>query len=241
VIPAVAFGMMAAAGSAAAQDTSHVALDTARIGRILGVFDDRTGQPIADVEITDLLAERTFRTQEAGLIGLAGFRRQHDSAAVHVRKVGYADTAFVVLLAAADTVPVQIFLRHVSVLEAMVAHATELPLSGNMRDFDSRRSNPTYGAHFVTPAEIPPDDPRTIGDVLFTIGYPRSTLRCPADRVRLYVDGRAKSYVTRAGATGIDLDLSEPASHYEAIEYYPGGFAPPEFTACSLVLWTRGS
>src|ERR1700710_1954340 len=91
--------------------------------RILGVFDSESGLPLTDVEVVDLLTDNTYRTQAAGLVGLWVFQSRNDSVAVRVRKIGYADTAFVVMVAAGDTVPVPVFLRKAVELSAMITEA----------------------------------------------------------------------------------------------------------------------
>lgn len=240
---AASAALVALARGADAQDTTRRASPAPSppsVGRILGVFDDQSGQPLADVEIVDLLTGSSFRTQASGLIGLAGFARQHDSAAVRIRKLGFSDTSFVVMLGIADTTPVQVFLRRATQLDAVISSApSDAGLTGNMREFAGRMRDKTLHGKYVTPAQLPPNDPRRLGDVLFDIGFGRGTLRC-AHGLRIFINGRQSTVVSTDDWGAVPIDLKEPAVHYEAIEYYPGS-GPLEYGGCSLLLWTRGS
>jgi hypothetical protein len=248
---------------AAQQDTSTApSRQTSSLGRILGVFDEQTSAPVADAEIVDVLGEQTFRTRESGLIGLGGFRRQNDSAVVRVRKVGYRDTTFLIMLGAADTVPSQLFLRRMSRLDAMITSAASTSgMSGNMREFSDRMNDRAIHGKFVTPADLPWGDPRRLGDVLEQKGI---NPRLCGERTKVYVNGvrirndgntYTKTVMQPDGRGGFvmkeltlplhpgekrsPIDVDEPAIHYQAIEVYADGGGPTQFDGCSIVLWTR--
>jgi hypothetical protein len=97
-----------------AQDSSRTAQHGGH--RILGVFDAISGAPLDAVDVIDLFVDDVYRTSASGLVGLWAFHSRHDSAAVRVRKVGYRDTSFVVMVAASDTLPISIFLEHATAL-----------------------------------------------------------------------------------------------------------------------------
>ena len=205
------------------------------VGRILGVFDDQSNAPIGNVEVVDVLASRTFRTEASGLIGLAGFRRQHDSAVVRVRKLGYRDTTMLVMLGAADTVPMQLFIHRVTTLPRVITEALETKHRiGGMAEFDERFNDQSLRGKFLTPAELRKNDTRTLADLLRSLGYPAA--HC--FQARIFLDGRRVVTPTRTGNLG-SHDLDDTAQHYEAVEFYPGAAAPIEYGRCSILLWSR--
>jgi hypothetical protein len=216
-------------------------------GRLLGVFDSETAVPLEGVEVIDLLGTQlSLATKAAGLVSLRGFKNQHDSAAVRVRKIGYRDTSFIVLVGPADTVPITLALERIAVdLDPVLTTAHESRRSFNMQGFEERRTNKALRGSFVTPEELRAKwDGQVLGIVFATHGMrpmPRgptsmTTTRC---RTLYYVNGVIGS---------IDPN-KEVADSFEAIEYYPDWkMAPPQYVGsfaanvCGIyVLWMRGS
>jgi hypothetical protein len=195
-----------------------------QLGRLIGVFDELTSAPVADAEIIDVIAEQSFRTLSSGLIGLAGFHRQNDSAVVEVRKFGYQDTIFLVMLAPADTVPVSIFLHRATGLPAVIteALATKRGL-GPLREFNERRSDPAIHGTFIGPETMRKNDQRLLGELVADF----QTGRCVNPKI------------FRNGVASSALDLTEPVSNFLAIEYYSGIGGPSRFPPCSLLIWDR--
>jgi hypothetical protein len=248
-ISLIALAVALGGGSLMAQKDTATAprVPRAAVGRLLGVFDEQSSAPILDAEVVDGLSEQSFRTQESGLIGLAGFRRQNDSAVVRVRKVGYRDTTLLVMLGPADTVPVLVFIHRVTTLPKVITEAIETKHKiGGMREFEDRLNDKSNQGKFVTPEELRKNDSRTLADVLSSIGYPGG--RCT--QVRFFLDGRfvyaaltttlSKTNKNHSNAVG-SIDLNQSVVAYDAIEFYGRAAAPMEYGPCSVLLWSRGS
>ena len=227
-------------------------------GRIIGVFDDESGEPIPNAEVIDLFVGAVAHTESHGLAELSQFKSQNDSAVVRIRKIGYADTSLIVMVGAADTVPLQINLHRAAVdLPALIAHAREVtaPESPMLAEFDERRKE-GFG-HFMDGAEL-----RNSVDNHSFVNYLASHLPglsltqkhrindptylsstrygklCP---ISLYVDGVA----IYAPGRGEMPDLATYNSEdYAAVEYYTTGTVPTQYNATGsscgvLLLWRR--
>ena len=229
-----------AATLATAQDSAKVTPRS--VGRILGVFDTESGLPLEGADVVDRIGGGVARTQRAGLVGMAAFRSQNDSAVVTVRKIGYADTTILVMVGAADTVPTQIFLRHVTALDSVIVNATEvehLPL--HLRDFEDRvRDAKETGAKTIGPGDMRKNDGRRLYDFLLSKGISPGQ-RCR--QVGVYRNGVPYRPVTIAyGSPGIP---DESVDEYDAVVFYTGAQMPAEFRrtggGCAvLLLYTRG-
>lgn len=230
------------ASAAQAQDTAAT-VTRSSVGRILGVFDGQSALPVEGADVVDRIGGGVIRTQRSGLVGLAAFASQHDSSVVTVRKIGYADTTILVMRGVADTVPVQVFLRHVTALDSMIVTAKEvehLPL--HLRDFEQRMltDTKTLGAKAIGPVEMRKNDGRKLYDFLLGKGIGGGQ-RCR--RFGVYLNGVPFQPLTIApGSPGIPDD---DVDHYDAIMFYTGAQMPAEFrrtgSGCAaLLLYARG-
>jgi hypothetical protein len=228
------------ASLACGQDAATVAPKS--VGRIIGVFDTETSLPLEGVDVIDRIGGGTARTQRSGLVGMAAFTSQHDSAVVTVRKIGYADTTFLVMVGATDTVPLQIFMRHVAALDSVVITAREtehMPLY--LKDFEERMLGAkATGAKTVGPAEMRKNDGRRLYDLLLSKGITAGQ-RCR--RIGVYLNGAPYRPVTIAqGSPGVP---DESVDDYDAVVFYTGAEMPVEFRRTSggcavLLLYSRG-
>jgi hypothetical protein len=225
---------------ARAQDSVKVA--SKGVGRIVGVFDADSGEPLEGADVVDRIGGGVLRTVKSGLVGLASFTSQHDSAVVTVRKIGYADTTLLVMTRATDTVPVPVFLRHVTALDSVVvtAHETDhFPIY--LRDFETRLLDAkATGAKTIGPAEMRKNDGRRLYNFLLSKGITNSR-RC--GRVGVYLNGVPYRPATIApGSPGIP---DENVDEYDAVVFYTGAQMPAEFRRTSggcavLLLYGRG-
>jgi hypothetical protein len=226
--------------TASAQDSTKT---PPKIGRILGVFDTQSSLPLEGVDVVDRIGGGTIRTGRAGLVGLGAFERQHDSSVVTIRKIGYADTTVLVMMGPVDTVPVQIFLRHVTALDSMIITATQAehaPLY--LRDFEQRSLNDTkvLGARAFGPAEMRKNDGRKLYNFLLDKGIGAGQ-RCRTFGV--YLNGAPyKPLIVAPGSPGIPDD---DVDNYDAIVFYTGAQMPMEFRrtgggCAALLLYARG-
>jgi len=230
-----------AASPALAQDTTKVTLKS--VGRILGVFDAESGLALEGADVIDRIGGIALRTQRSGLVGLAGFANQHDSAVVTVRKIGYADTTFLAMTGASDTVPMQVFLRHVTTLDSMIVTAKEvehMPLY--LRDYEERtRDAKATGAKLVAPLEMRKNDGRKLWDFLRSKGIANNLSRC--GRVGVYLNG--VPYRPTAVAPGSPGIPDDDVDQYDAVVFYTGAQMPMEFRrtgagCAALLLYGRG-
>ncbi|HVT40348.1 MAG TPA: hypothetical protein VHE78_15000 [Gemmatimonadaceae bacterium] len=72
-------------------------------GRLLGVFDDATGQPVAGAEVVDLATNTRAVTRASGAISLAWLGA--GTTILAIRKIGYAALMVPVTVSATDTRP----------------------------------------------------------------------------------------------------------------------------------------
>jgi hypothetical protein len=80
-----------------------------RRGRLLGVFDDQSGNPVEDVAVTDSASGTTARTTATGTVSL-GFLSPGDSR-ILIHKPGFVDQSMIVRISGVDTMPITIVLK----------------------------------------------------------------------------------------------------------------------------------
>lgn len=206
---------------AQAATTARSGAGTKAPGRILGVFDAESSAPLEGAEVVDLFVDNVYRTGASGLIGLWALQQRHDSVAIRVRRVGYADTAFAVLVGARDTAPVSVFLRRQTTLPAVITDAlANKHLTPNQAEFEGRLHDQSLNGRFLTRADLDKQATKSISHVLteLTAGKSRGCNVPPL----VYVDG------LRAPMSGADT-LIMRAGDYEGIEFYMPGAAPVRF------------
>jgi hypothetical protein len=226
--------------------------------RIVGVFDDDSGDPVADAEVVDLIGGTIAHTESHGLIELSQFHNQNDSAVVQIRKIGYADTSLIVMVGRADTVPLQINLHHAATaLETMISNATATPtLEGRqLQEFEDHRKlgighfmdgaelrksvdNHSFvnylASHFPSlsvTAKAKANDPTYLASGRGGCGGP--AMRCGAASsaclIAIYIDGVAL-YVPGRGMQVPDLE-DYRSEDFAAVEWYPGaGTVPAKYS-----------
>jgi hypothetical protein len=113
---AVAFATLAAAwpaGRAISQSAPP-----APPARLLGVFDQNTGEPVIGVQVRDEFSGTYALTTATGTVRLSFLSFRGNAAAVRLTKIGYEPKT--VLLAQADTAPLTEVLERVPMLAPMV-------------------------------------------------------------------------------------------------------------------------
>ncbi|MEP6495864.1 MAG: hypothetical protein ABJF01_24505 [bacterium] len=213
--------------------------------RVLGVFDEQSGDPVEGVEITDILSKLTALTTKTGTVSLVFL--PDGGAMVRIRKVGYQPITMPVAISAIDTVPVTIMLSAaVTSLPAVVSReSAPVYRSPKLREFEARRKL-GFG-HFIPEADLRKFDNGPMQNALR--GIPgmmvacnrgscvamgsRALNKCP---VGVYIDG----------TLSVERDLTRfNVNDYAGVEFYAGGPSLPiEYTtgksACgALLLWTR--
>jgi hypothetical protein len=192
-----------------------------------------TGAPIDAAEVVDLFVDDVYRTQAAGLVGLWALTSRNDSVAVRIRKIGYADTSFVVMMAAGDTTPVQVYLRKAVTLPATVTDApASIRSSIHLREFESRRHDPSLSGRFLAPEDLRKLSSKPINDVIHDLAAGKA--RGCLSGVRIFVDGIPLA----AGDTSTLSRLT--ADDFAAAEFYTMVSTPLQYGGTVMTRSGRG-
>jgi hypothetical protein len=98
------------AARAAETDTASVA-DIAFRARLVGVFDDSTGEAIIGAEVADSASGTFARTTSTGTVSLAFLPL--GTSTLRIRKAGYVDLLLPVSISPRDTLPLTLLLTRV--------------------------------------------------------------------------------------------------------------------------------
>jgi hypothetical protein len=228
-------------------------------GRIVGVYDDQSGEPLEGVEIRNLFNGWSVLTTATGTALLSFV--DTTGAILSLKKVGYNPLTTVVKNSPQDTTPVTLVLKRITqVLPAVVTRAKGDSaisyISPALRGFEERRQK-GFG-HFISEAELRKKDNSPMSEVLVShlpgvkdrlgqVYGARSGPVRPGDRelcfLTVYWDG-VLYYSRRNG--GPPPDFGRIATmQFAGVEFYPGGATiPVQYNASdsgcgTLLLWTR--
>ena len=222
--------------------------------RILGLFDERSGEPIEGVDVSDVLTGTTTRSTSTGTVSLAFL--PDGGGLVRIRKLGYAMQTMMVSISPADSLPITVLLSRATELPAVVTvDSAPRYASPALRAFEERRRNAASG-FFIPEAVVRKEEARNIGD-FFRAHIPNVIIReGPGGSVYLmrsprcgsggppavYLDGVLLSPDSPGGPVNLSLvRLTDVAG----VEYYANtATAPSEFnrtlSSCgALLFWTR--
>ena len=254
-------------GTAVAQTPARLVAATSH-GRVLGVFDEDTGQPVDGVRVTDIVTGTFATTTNTGTVAL-NFLADSGSL-VRVQKIGYQSQTMVVAVSPADTSPITLVLKRITELPASLTTADSAPhyLSNALRGFEQRRLA-GMGGYFIGEKELRKLENSTLGTVARRLpgarvldgadaAYLMPSVRCLDGRTvgppAVYVDGIEWAPTLRPDAprllgrdvTGVAINLNElQVSDLAGIEYYPDndqapiGFSHTAKRCGALYLWTR--
>lgn len=143
-------------------------------GRLLGVFNAQSGDPIEGAEVLDVLNKTKALTTATGTVTLSFL--PDGGAMVRVQKIGFAPYTNVVAISEADTLPFTVMLTPVAQTLPTVVTKDSAPhyVSPALQAFEERRRT-SVGGKFVTEAQLRKSDNRTMTNVLREIGIP---IRC---------------------------------------------------------------
>jgi hypothetical protein len=230
------------------------------LGRVLGVFDDATGQPVAGAEVLDLATGLRTLSSVTGTVTLAFL--PPGSTFLQVKKLGYSSKLVPVVVSPADTVSVTVLLQPIRQALPEVVTTARPETRGKMSEFERRRAA-GFG-HFVTRAQLEKFEGHLTEDVVrsmpgfgihpgpFRESYVGTT-RPPTSILRNGPNGICYSGVMVDGVAVYHGNDSErpfninsiPPQEIEGVEFYAGGATMPvEYNAtraaCGLVvIWTR--
>jgi hypothetical protein len=237
--------------------------------RILGVFDDENGQPLAGVEVMDMLTGTSALTTATGTVNLVFL--SPGGSLVRLRKVGYAVENMSIPMSPSDTAAITVVMKRATELPAVITRdSAPHYISPALRGFEQRRASHTAG-YFIDEKALRKEDNRPLGNVLiahapgvtvkqissaaFLLKSPRCSNGGQPD---VYVDGVMIGHAPdirwpgssrvrgSADTRDVPIDLSQfQVSDLGGVEYYPDNAAmPAQFsrtsTGCgALMLWTR--
>ncbi|HLA89620.1 MAG TPA: carboxypeptidase regulatory-like domain-containing protein [Gemmatimonadaceae bacterium] len=228
--------------------------------RLLGVFDDATGQPVVGAAVVDLTSGTTVVTSATGTVSLAHLAA--GTTILQVRKIGYESR--MVTVSASDTVSVTVVLRPFGQPLPKIVTSAPAPVSPRLAAFEENRVR-GFG-HFITREQLVRMEGHLTSDVLRTIPGPRliQNRRQPSEwyvastrpNLSLLRNGPGGTCYAAVIVDGIFVYQgadgeppfninSIPPDQIAGIEYYAGGATMPvrynsTRNACGLVvIWTR--
>jgi hypothetical protein len=253
LVLAIAIGVLATHGEA-----QTPAGQPKFLGRIVGVFDDRSGNPLDSVEVSDLTSKSSALTTSTGTLSL--FFVDSAGGLLRFRKLGYKPLTMFVENGS-DLAPLTITLEPLAQNLPTVVTVDSAPryMSSQLKGFEERRKAGI--GKFVPEAIVRKEQDRTLGNIIkahvtgidvremrdpstgrfVTIASTtRSGAPCPVD---VFLDGVFISASSTSGgsaiqgmrgrgtrAGGVTNDLAEILPiNLAAIEFYTTATVPPEF------------
>ena len=212
------------------------------LGRLLGVFDDATGNPVVGAEIVNLATQTRVLTSESGAVSLAFLGP--GVTVLQIRKIGYASRLQTVVVSPADTVSITVVLKPLAQELPEVRTTAASPTTGKLATFERHRAEGM--GHFLTREQLAKGEGHLTSDVFRTI--PGMLLR-PSSRGTAWYAATTRGGICLArvvvdGAimpTPFDINSIRP-EQMAGVEFYAGGASMPiEYrSGCALVvIWTR--
>jgi hypothetical protein len=222
------------------------------LGRLLGVFDDATGLPIADAEVVNLAAQTRVRTSVSGAASLAFL--EPGLTVLQIRKIGYASRWQTVRVSPADTIPITLTLKPLA-QQLPGVYTTASNMNGKLSSFERHREEGM--GHFLTQEQLDKATGRLTSDVLRTLPGLKTTLgagtaayvgttrgaislRSGSCLAAVILDG-AVVYSPGHGQTPFNINSIRP-EEMAGVEFYAGGASMPieyRFGCGLVVIWTR--
>ena len=132
--------------------------------RIIGTFDEATGQPLSGVEVIEAATGTSVLTSSTGSANLGLIVPKGGE--IRLRKIGFEEQTMTVSMTPSDTVPITILMKKVAELPAVVTKGTSPKyLSPALRSFEDRRKTHASG-YFIDDSTLRKEDNRPLGNVL---------------------------------------------------------------------------
>jgi hypothetical protein len=163
-----AFLGCAAALAAQKSDTAHgVALPAYR-ARVLGIYDEASGEPVKGVRVLDISTGMSALTSVSGAVAL--FFLPDGGSLVRLQKIGYAVQTLPVAISPRDTAPITIIMRRVVELSPVVTKAAlaSTYISPHLRGFEERRRR-GFGT-FIDDSVLRANENHPLANVLLSRG-----------------------------------------------------------------------
>ncbi len=245
------------AGPAGAQKTAppvHV-----RQGRLLGVFDEASGEPIAGARVLNISNGLAVETSSTGTVAL--FFVDTTGGLLRVTKLGYGPRILFVTNSVRDTEPMTITLAHVAqALPTVVSRGTRHLTPRGPADtvqrledvgfYDRRYTTGAPSNAFVTAAQL--HHMLTTSDLTERLATASGRGICMQN---LYIDGVRVNLATPSMGKGLTprwlespLDMLLPVGDIAGVEMYTAADVPEEFNqtqasgasgGCATLIWTK--
>ncbi|HEY4130673.1 MAG TPA: hypothetical protein VGM50_08645 [Gemmatimonadaceae bacterium] len=236
--------------------------------RLLGVYDETTGEPVEGVEVIDVLNGTKSLTSATGTMSL--FFLPDGGSLVRLRKLGYEVQTLTISISPADTNPVTIVLARAVTLPTVTVKDSASHYFSSPLKMAAERMNSHSGGYFLDDKELRKHDESVMSNTLIgrmpgltTLLGPHGetwirssrvpcihqTLNCrmPDCLVTIYRDGiKLFDPATMGASSRVDFGRLSPME-FSIVEYYPGGSTvPPEYGGLNapcgvLLLWSRES
>jgi hypothetical protein len=214
--------------------------------RLLGVYDEQSGDPVEGVEVSDVLNGNGSLTSNTGTLSL--FFLPDGGGMVRLRKVGYISQMMTVSITPADTAPVTVLMTRATQLPTVVVKDSASHLSVHMSMFEEHRR--TGFGSFITESELRKADNRNLANLLASrlsgvqqvaaktsatylassrkqcSGRALAGCRSPNCYVRVFTDG-VLTWDSSMGLQTLPDFARIDVKDYAAVEFYAGGDALP--------------
>jgi hypothetical protein len=235
--------------------------------RILGVYDQDSGDAVEGVRVSDLLSGTYATTTQTGTVALSFL--PDGGGLVRIQKVGFLPQTLFVSMTPADTAPLTLILARLTELPAVLTtDAAPHYLSPSLRGFEERR-HAGQGGYFVGEEVLRKAENSSVGNIVRRFPGMKvlpgadatwllPTVRCNDGShpgpPQVYLDGVAWSPPIRPGVPHLgrkDVDgLAFNLDDFEivnlaGVEFYPDNTTLPiglshNAQRCgALFLWTR--
>jgi hypothetical protein len=247
-----------AASSVSAQDAARAGARASAVARyrnrLLGAYDEQSGEPIQGVEVIDVASGTTAVTTKTGTVSLAFL--SDGASLVRLRKVGFVPVNMSVSISVADTTPLTVVMkRSAQELPAVVTRdSARRYIAPGLQGFEERR-RAGFG-HFIDDSTLRAAEGSTMAFMLARLPgatlkgghlvstrtptkgpallHPTPGLNCPAS---VYLDG-----VLLTSSPDFSREATDT---YAGVEFYASSTTAPVWISSAnsqcgvLLLWTR--
>jgi hypothetical protein len=132
--------------------------------RIIGTFDESSGNPLPGVEVIEVATGASILTSATGSANLGLI--VPTGGQIQLRKIGYEEQTMTVSMAPSDTVPITIMMKKIAELPAVVTKSSSPKyLSPALRGFEERQKNHASG-YFINDSILRREENRPLGNLL---------------------------------------------------------------------------
>jgi hypothetical protein len=222
--------------------------------RLIGAYDEISGNPIEGVEVMDVMSGTADRTTQTGTVSLAFL--PDGGSLVRLRRVGYATVTVTVPISPKETAPMTIVMKRSArdLPTAVSRDSAPRYLSPGLHGFEERR-RAGLGGQFVDEATLRRMDGDPMSTVLhrfhgatleggrFVSTQKGSARHADVARgtgdVAVYENGVRRAMIAAMDFSRILVNDYAAVEFYAGAETYPVWISPTNNDCGVLLLWTR--